>query len=327
VINTKVGSFFLIMSLVCFLTSPVYGGKISREIFETSWNRIVKVWGKNTIKKGAQKSLKSRMKKIVAKYGDNIYSIVQKSGPSGIQAIEKHGDNALRAISKYGKSAVAPLNRIPKKSFSTIVKQYGDNSVGTIIKHPGVGKMALDRFGRNAIDMGNKFKTSDMTRILRIYKNAPEVSKSKKAKEFAEMIIKGGVNIIDFIEKHPLTILGGSTVIYFINNPDDLEASSEKIAPALENIISGVSKGITKGTISGVGQGMSEGGVDPTMVVIVLIVVGFLSFIVIRIYKIKRVEDSKLEIEKVRILPLEQSQTPLITDVNLQTEKTNNNPN
>jgi hypothetical protein len=179
---------------------------------------IIRKFGKEGVKEG-EEGIASRLERLAAKHGDEVFEAARRSGPRGIKVIEDLGDNseaAMKLLTKYGEKAV-DVAKQPKSL--ALAMRLGDEATEVLIRHPGIAEPVIEGFGKPAA-AAMKGLNGQNARRLAMMVDDGSLAKIPQQADLLGVIGKYGNPAMDFIWKHKGVFIGGTIAASFWSNPE-----------------------------------------------------------------------------------------------------------
>ena len=173
---------------------------------------IAKHFAKEATEAGGEAAVKQGLKKLVARYGEEILPMLRQLGPKSIQLIEKYSDDGVRILNAYGADGLTILSRCGDEAIP-LARLHGDDIIRVYARHPGLGKTIFNELGQEGLAIARKLTSDEMVHLLRA---APRLREQGRLATLLAQIEKYGVVALKTAIEHPLTAvaLAGGTYLY-----------------------------------------------------------------------------------------------------------------
>jgi hypothetical protein len=184
--------------VLCSISTTFAGAKTkaAREAAEY----IMKKFGKEAVKEGEQ-GIASRLERLAAKHGDEVFEAARRSGPRGISVLEDLGNNsesAMKLLARYGEKAVDVAKQPKSLGLAT---RFGDDAAEALIRHPGIAEPVIEGFGGTAATAMKGLNGQNARRLAMMVDDG-SLAKIPQQGEVLGVIGKYGDPAMDFIWKH-----------------------------------------------------------------------------------------------------------------------------
>jgi hypothetical protein len=222
------------VALLCALiASPALAqAKVAKEVIEEAVELIFKRAGKQELEQlaeaGGRQLVRETLEKSAEEGGE---ALVKQSTKYGLE----HGPLALRAIGRSPKQIVAALDNLQPalrgpalraierepQLLTRLISQHGAQALEAAAKHPGVGAQLGEKLGGEGLSAAKNLTTDQAIVVAR---HADEIAALPAAERsaFYGKLNKAPGAVVDFLEKHPKTLLTAAGVTAFIAAKDDI---------------------------------------------------------------------------------------------------------
>jgi len=233
---------FVMFVTVLALAGSVCGGvggvavKGAAEIAEAlAKNAGKKAASRELTKFGGEKALQASLEKAVKEGGEELAGKViqygKKHGLSAVKAIDHSPALYVKALDgippNLVKGALAAVEREPQ-IITQLVKTHGPDALRVAVEYRGVGVQIVSKLGDDGIRVAKHL--SGEQQAITIAKHADSIAKLPAADKAKVMdkLCRSTKSSVDFLEKHPKTLLTAAGLAAFLASKDKLIGDEAK---------------------------------------------------------------------------------------------------
>lgn len=168
--------------------------------------------------KGVSGPLVQKAETLVAKYGDDVLTVTKKMGPEALETMEKLGPDAAKYIKLVMKNDKESIYIISSPKRLRIYINHGDDAITAMNKYKGILEEGIEKFGAPMAKASLNLEKSGAIQLSKMVKSG-ELEKIGRTRELLDVIGKYGQKAMDFIWKNKGSLMVGSTLVAFLNDP------------------------------------------------------------------------------------------------------------
>jgi hypothetical protein len=220
--------------LLCasFAVPALAQAKVAKEIIEESVELIFKRAGKEELEQlaeaGGRQLIRETLEKSAQEGGETLVKRATayglEHGPMAMRAIKRSPQTMVKALDNLQPSLRGPALRAVGREpelLTKLVQNHGAEALEVAAKHPGVGANLGNKLGSEGIAAAKNLTTDQAIVVAR---HADEIAALPAAERgvFYQRLGKAPGAVVDFLERHPKTLLTAAGVTAFIAAKDDI---------------------------------------------------------------------------------------------------------
>jgi hypothetical protein len=224
----------LVAILLCALmAAPALAqAKVAGEVIEQAVELVFKRAGKQELEQIAEAGGKQLVRETLEKSAEEGGEALVKR--STVYAVE-HGPLALRAIGRSPRAIVGALDELQPalrgpalralerepQLLTRLVSQHGAEALEAAARHPGVGAQLGEKLGGEGLSAARNLTTDQAIVVARHADEIAALPAAERGAFFGRLNRTPGA-VVDFLEKHPKTLLTAAGVTAFLAAKDDI---------------------------------------------------------------------------------------------------------
>ncbi len=225
-------------------------GKAVREGFEFLVKKIMR----ESAEEGGERITRETAERLTRKYGDDALSMLKKFRTRGLRHVDNYGDDAIQILKRYGDEGSEAMTKYGDDLISAARKYGVDNATEVVLKHDRLGLQALKTFGDDAVTISKKLDTQEMITVLRY---AKQIDDPTVVRKLGTLVKDNGGRALKaigrFVAKNPKKTAFTGAVIYFYNNPEQLQKITGAVSKTITEWLMSLFKGIPAGINNALG--------------------------------------------------------------------------